>query len=143
MNHSQDPNNHGYEFENKLLKELKDMCMFDQILIEETLRKRWGWMAAGVDHLVYIGDYVIPIQAKWRCTRRREDLCIQNYLKSLDYVLERCGKKLLFGLWVSRLDPFQDNKEKLYNKGVHSVSCYESMDVLVEDAKNFIIQKLN
>jgi len=67
----QDPLNYGYVLENKLLKELKDIHIFDQIIVEETLRKKWGWEAAGVDQLLYIGDYVIPIQVKWRCTLRR------------------------------------------------------------------------
>ena len=138
----QDPLNYGYVLENKLLKELKDIHIFDQIIVEETLRKKWGWEAAGVDQLLYIGDYVIPIQVKWRCTRRREDLCIHNYLKSLDFVLDKSGKKLLFGLWVSRLEPFADNKEKLQKKGVYSISCFESMDVLVKDAKKLIINLL-
>lgn len=140
---TRDPNNYGYELEDKLLKELKSLHIFDQILVEENLRKRWGWLAAGVDQLLYIGDYVIPIQAKWRCTRRREDLCIDNYLKSLDYVMERCDKKLLFGVWVSRLEPFQDNKEKLRRKGVYSVSCFESMDLLVKEAKTLIMYKMS
>lgn len=138
----QDPLNYGYVLESKLLNELKDLQMFDQILVEDNLRKKWGWLAAGVDQLLYIGDYVIPIQAKWKCTRRREDLFIQNYLRSLDFVLDRSGKKLLFGLWVSRLEPFADNKEKLYNKGVYSVSCFESMDVLVKETRKLIVHLL-
>lgn len=137
-----DPQNLGHILESKLLNELKGLHIFDQILVEGDLTKRWGWMAAGVDQLLYIGDYVIPIQAKWRCTRRREDLCIHNYLKSLDFVLDKSDKKLLFGVWVSRLEPFEDNKEKLKRKGVYSISCFESMDTLVHEARKLIVTLL-
>jgi hypothetical protein len=74
-----------------------------------------------------MGDYAIAIQAKWRCTRRREDIGINNFLKSLEYTISKSGKKLLFGLWVSRMEPFQDNKDKLFKQNVYTISCFESI----------------
>jgi hypothetical protein len=135
-----DQKNFGYFLEYKVYEGLNSLGIFDDILLEENLKKKWGWEAAGIDHLLVLGDYVIPIQTKWRCTRRRENLCIHNYLKSLEYVLQLCGKKMLFGLWVSRLEPFQDNKDRLSSKGIHAVSCFESIDVLVQKTVDCVLK---
>lgn len=137
-----DQKNFGYFLEYKVYESMRSLGIFDDILVEDNLKKRWGWEAAGIDHLLFMGDYVIPIQTKWRCTRRREDLFINNYLKSLEYVMRLCGKKLLFGLWVSRLEPFADNKERLKSMGVTAVSCYESMDTLVERTVDHILKSI-
>lgn len=137
-----DQKNFGYFLEYKMYESVRSLGIFDDILLEDNLKKKWGWEAAGIDHLLVTGDYVIPIQTKWRCTRRREDLFINNYLKSLEYVLGLCGKKLLFGLWVSRLEPFADNKERLMSMGVYAVSCFESIDTLVQKTVDHILKSL-
>lgn len=135
--------NLGYFLESELLQSLKSLDVFDEILVEDNLKQRWGWSASGVDHWLIKGDYVVAIQAKWRCTRRREDQGINNFLKSLEYTLAKSGKKLLFGLWVSRLEPFDDNKARLYEQGVYTISCFDSIDSLVSKAKHLVISKLS
>lgn len=138
-----DSKNFGYFLEYKLYQELSSLGIFDDILVEELLKKQWGWMASGVDQLLIIGDYAIAIQTKWRCTRRRENLFIKNFLNSLEYTIEKSGKKLLFGLWVSRLEPFADNIEKLSSKNVHTIHCFESIDTLVKMTKEKILSEMS
>jgi hypothetical protein len=138
-----DSKNFGYFLEYKLYNELSSLKIFDDIIVEDILIKQWGWMASGVDQLLIIGDYAIAIQTKWKCTRRREDLFIKNFLKSLDYTIEKSGKKLLFGLWVSRIEPFADNIEKLSSKNVHTIHCFDSIDTLVKLTKEKILSEVN
>lgn len=139
---TKDPKNFGYFLEDRLFAELKDLELFDEILVEDFLLKRWGWSASGVDQLLIIGDYAIAIQTKWRKTRRREDRFINNFLTSLDFTLKKSGKKLLFGLWVSRREPFEDNLEKLTAKNVQAISCFDSIDHLVKLTKDKILHDI-
>lgn len=134
-----DANNHGYFLEYRLYEELRALDMFDAIHLEDSLRKALGWQSTGVDHLLVKGDYVIAIQTKWRCTRRREDSCINNFLTSLAYTINKSGKKLLFGLWVSRLEPFKDNQERLLQQKVYTISCFDSIDDLVKKTRDKIL----
>lgn len=131
--------NLGYVLELQLLESMKSLGVFDEILVEENLKQMWGWSASGVDHWLIKGDYVVAVQTKWRCTRRREDQGINNFLKSLEYTLSKSGKKLLFGLWVSRIEPFDDNKARLYEQGVYTISCFDSIDTLVNKTKDLVI----
>lgn len=139
---TKDPKNFGYFLEDKLFAELKGMKLFDDILLEDFMLKRWGWSASGVDQLLIIGDYAIAIQTKWRKTRRREDHFINNFLTSLDFTIKKSGKKLLFGLWVSRREPFEDNLEKLMAKNVKAISCFDSIDDLVKLTKTKILAEV-
>jgi hypothetical protein len=138
-----DPANYGYLLEDILLQELKSVRVFDDVLHEKCLKRLWGWCAAGVDHFIIIGDYAIPIQTKWRNTRRRENIFVDKFLHSLDYTISRSGKKLLFGLWVSKLEPFTDNMERLAEKNVICISCFDSIEVLVQKALSVILEKIN
>jgi len=49
---------------------------------------------------------------------------------------------MLFGVWVARLDPFDDNKERLLKHNVYAVSCFESIDELVLRATRLIMGKV-
>lgn len=138
-----DKKNFGYLLEDKLLDALTSLQLFDKIMEEDHLKKIWGWAAAGIDHFLIIGDYAVAIQAKWRCTRRREDLGINNFLSSLEYTIAKSGKKLLVGLWVSRLEPFDDNKQRLGERNVLTISCFESIEDLVAKTKDAVAKAVN
>lgn len=141
-----DPHNFGYLLEDTLLSELKvlkTVNVFDDVLHEKCLKKQWGWCAAGVDHFIVIGDYAIPIQTKWRNTRRRENVFVDKFLRSLEYVMSQSGKKMLFGLWVSKLEPFTDNIEKLANNNVICISCFDSIEGLVRKALEYILENVS
>ena len=129
-----DPSNLGRVLEHKITSKLHDMRLFDCVMHEDDLRRRWGWDICSIDHLlIYKGYYLIPIQEKWCNTRRRETKHMQRFLRSVSYLQSVYpDKRILFGLWVSRIDPFDDNKHMLTKANVHTVSCYtSSMDELV------------
>jgi hypothetical protein len=123
--------NPGKLLENKIQDGLKGLGLFDEILHEDDLRRTCGWDASSVDHLLVIGDFMIPIQDKWCNTRRRETKNIARFLQSVYYVSDKIQKKVLFGAWVSRIEPFEDNKEMLMQHKIITVSCYHSIDDLV------------
>lgn len=132
----------GHLLEYLLLKQLQETSLFDDVIHEEFLRKQWGWAASGVDHLVVLGDYVIPIQTKWRKSRRRENLGVDNFLKSVEFTLNKTGKQMLFGLWVSKIQPFSDNMQRLEKKNIICVSDVNSIDCLVSKACYAITEKI-
>lgn len=140
-----DPGNMGRILEHKITSKLSEMHIFDRVLHEDELRKLWGWDICSIDHLLIYKNYLIPIQEKWCNTRRRETKHMQRFLKSVKY-LQRVlpDKQVLFGLWVSRIDPFDDNKHMLTQANVHTVSCYTScMDELVTILVNWLQQHLH
>lgn len=123
----------GRVFEHKITESLTKLCMFDDVLHEDELRKLWGWDVCSIDHLLLYRDYIIPVQEKWCNTRRRETKHMQKFLNSIEYLQSVLpNKRVLFGLWVSRIEPFDDNKQLLHKYNIHAVSHYTSdMDELV------------
>ena len=136
--------NIGRQFEARVYKELLDLKQFDCIYDEIDLRKQYGWDSSGIDFLVVKGNIALAIQLKWRKSRRRESIGIEKFLNSLSYVKQKSGEtnagyNLAGGLYISRLEPFEDNKEKLREHNIISLSCFESMESLVEQTKRSFI----
>lgn len=123
----------GHILEDKITKCLSDMQLFDDIYHEDDLRRQWGWDVCSIDHLIVYKDFFIPIQEKWCNTRRRETKHMQRFLRSVSRIKSVLpDKRFLFGVWVSRIEPFDDNKEMLRECNIHAVSLYTSnMDELV------------
>lgn len=133
----------GRIFEHKITKRLSDMCIFDDIYHEDDLRKQWGWSACSIDHLVVYKNFFIPIQEKWCNTRRRETKHITRFLRSISYVKSMLpDKRFLFGVWVSRIEPFDDNKKMLHDLNIHAVSLYtKDMDELIGCLEEWLHQR--
>lgn len=134
--------NHGKDLEDKLYQRLVKIGCLTAICDEENLKRRWGWKAASVDYLIEVNGMSIPIQCKWRKSRRREDKGIYNFLYSIDYLKTKDMKPVLFGLWVSRVDPFDDNRLVLHDRQILCVSDFDSIDWLVDKAIETIVTKL-
>jgi hypothetical protein len=132
----------GYFLEYALLMRLRNMSLFDDVIHEECLRKQWGWSASGVDHFIVFGEYAIPIQTKWRNTRRRENSGVDNFLKSVEYTITKTGKKMLFGLWASKLQPFSDNQARLAQHNIVCISELHSIEQLVTKVCETIAEKI-
>lgn len=134
----------GRVFEHKITESLNQLCLFDGIYHEDELRKLWGWDICSIDHVLVYDDCIIPIQEKWCNTRRRETKHMQRFLRSVEYLQSVLPqKRILFGLWVSRIEPFDDNKKMLNDFNVFAVSCYTSdMDELVSVLVEWLKEKL-
>ena len=66
------------------------------------------------------------VQTKYRNTRRRENISISKFLNSVEYISKQIEKPVLFGVWVSRLEPFDDNKEWLSQHKIVTISQFHS-----------------
>ena len=134
--------NQGLLFERRIIQWAKDLVNqvpgIDAIYDENDLRKMFGWQSMGVDVLITKGDYVIAIQTKYRKTRRREDHGIHNFVRSLEFILEKTKKKLFLGFWISRIKPFDDNIGYLQSKNIHCVYYFDCMDILIDLASKSI-----
>lgn len=139
---SNDPHNLGYVAEKRFFKSVVQLGIFNEIQYETQLKKEFGWGIVSIDFLLVVENGVIPIQIKYRKTRRREDHGINNFIKSLDLLNKVSPKPVLFGVWLSRVKPFDDNEYKLNNKKVVCVSDYDSIDVMINKAISCITNRL-
>lgn len=133
--------NKGYELEEKVYEGLVSIG-FKNIVYETELRQKYGWNSASIDFLIVLDDGFIAIQTKYKSSRRRENKGISNFIRSLDYITEtykqHFGKNLICGLWVSRIEPFNDNKEYLGQRGVHCISQYGSVNELAKHTTDWL-----
>lgn len=129
---SKDPQNHGAKLEVDVYKETTSLGMFDYVIHEKDLVTLYGWQSSSIDQLMIIGEYMIPIQLKWRKTRRRETSGVANFVKSIQHIQNVMDKKVLFGIWSSRIEPFEDNIKWLKTENIVCVSSFESIESLVK-----------
>jgi hypothetical protein len=133
----------GHHLENELLKKIISIGKFDDIYTERDLIKMYGFCASSIDFVLVRNSELIFIQMKWRRTRRRENKGINNFLKSVEYLCEIFGRdKYSFGIWSSRIEPFEDNKCKLLESKIYSVNCFDNIENLVIKTEQFILSKL-
>ena len=133
----------GAKLEYYVFKHSVDMGIFDKVLHESDLVAKYGWESSSIDQLMIIGNYMIPIQFKWRRTRRRETQGIDNFIKSINYLKKNLRKEVLFGVWSSRIKPFADNTNLLKEEKVVCVSFFENIDDLINMTNAIIAEKLN
>lgn len=138
---SSDAKNYGRHFEHVFRTNLEKIGIFDRIVDENYLTKKWGWHATSVDFMGETENGIVLIQIKYRRTRRRETAAVQNFIKSVKWLCGCVGKPMLFGLWVSRLDPFEDNKELMKQFKIDIISHYDSIEGLVQRAMIALLEK--
>ena len=133
-----DPLNKGYVLEEEMYKSLLELG-FEEVKHERDLTRHYGWLLSSIDFLIEVDNCMIAIQTKYKKTRRRENHGIDNFLRSLDHFQKVVGNnKQLLGLWISRLEPFEDNLERLAKKNVYCISCFESIEQLVSKTKCYL-----
>lgn len=137
-----DPSNSGEKLEADVYHQIRKMNIFDVVLIENDLVSMYGWDCSSIDQLLIIDGYMIPIQLKWRRTRRRETKGINNFIRSIHHVKDIIKKDVLFGIWSSRMVPFEDNAMLLENEKVVSVSFFDNIDGLVMETIKVLKKKL-
>ena len=129
--------NRGYELEDRLHCELRQLRGV-RLHTEKELTRLYGWLASSVDFLLETESQLIFIQVKFLSTRRKESVNINKFLSSIRHIRECIGdtgkkekEKEVMGLWVARLQPFEDNGDLLRAYNIKVVTCYESMDTLI------------
>lgn len=138
-----DPSNLGAKLEADVYNQILKMKEFDIVLLEKDLVSMFGWNSSSIDQLLIIDKYMIPIQLKWRRTRRRETQGVENFIRSIHYVKTRLDKDVLFGIWSSRMMPFKDNISLLKNEKIVAVSFFDDIDGLVMRTITVIQEQLN
>lgn len=137
-----DPKNFGYEAERLFYDYIKATNIFKTVKHETDLKKLHGWDVTSIDYLLESQNGLIPVQIKYRGTRRRENSGVQNFLKSIEKVSRLYEKPILFGIWISRLRPFDDNHDLL---SLHNIACvdeFHNMQHLMEKSVNYILQRV-
>ena len=107
------------QFYQQTRKHIHDM---KRILHEIELRRLFGWHACSIDFLIEFDEGFVAVQCKYRNTRRRENNGVDNFIKSVELIKHKYGKPFLFGLWVSRLEPFDDNINRLLLHNIQIVA---------------------
>lgn len=138
-----DPQNYGVKLELDLYNRLTELKLFDDILMEKDLIRLYGWDCASIDHLLIFKNYIIPVQTKWVRTKRRETQAVMNFLKSVKTIQGIFKKPVLFGIWCSRMTPFQDNQDLMKSMKVICVSCFHDMDDLVKQTVDVVLKEVN
>lgn len=136
-----DPLNLGYEVERKFFNSIKQCNFFIDIKSEKDLKKLYGWDLSSIDYLIITTNGIIPIQIKYRRTRRKETHCINNFLKSIDHLPQIYEKPILFGVWISRMSPFMDNQTLLESRKIQCVSYFDDIDILIKKSIEHIHTK--
>lgn len=119
-----------------------ELQLFEDILLEKDLIRLHGWECASIDHLLVLQNYIIPVQTKWVKTKRRETHAVMNFLKSVKVIQKIYQKPVLFGIWCSRMTPFEDNQELMKSMKVICVSCFHDMDNLIQQTVDVVIKEM-
>jgi len=125
--------------EHLVYEHIKELNLFDEIIYERELVKRFGREAVGIDYLLIYQNKMIILQIKWRRTRRRENNAIKNFLNSINHIVNTISdKQYIMGLYISRMEPFTDNKDYLKNNKVHCIYDFNSMTTLALYTANYL-----
>lgn len=137
-----DPKNNGYKAEQLFYESISSYQLFEDIKHERDLKKLYSWSMTSIDYLLITKQGIIPVQIKYRGTRRRENNAIKNFLNSVNQLPNLYDKPILFGVWLSRLEPFSDNKDLLTSYNIDCVDYYHDLNQLIEKGVRFIVEKL-
>lgn len=137
-----DPQNLGAKLEVDVYNLLLQLDFCEEIYHEKDLVRIFGWECGGVDALIVMTHGIIPIQLKWRKSKRRETHGIVNFLKSVRYVKNKLQKDVLFGVWSSRVMPFLDNQCSLQSENIECVAYFDSIEGLAKCTVDFITSKI-
>lgn len=137
----------GILFEDKIHDKFKKLNIFDKIYRESDIIRKYGKNFNGVDHLLFIDDYIISLQDKWE-SKSPNIARIDQFISVTDKLENNIGRKLLCGLFVSKIkmtaigkSKLKDANDKYPNNRYFPISSID-MDNLVELIINFIKDKL-
>ena len=126
---------------------LKDKFQAD-IFREKEITNKYGGNFNGVDHLIYIDEYMITIQDKWESTS--PDIShIHKFIGVTNELKKRTGRKLLCALFVSKIkmtrngnDILKDANNKYTNNRYYSISGID-MDKTINKVISHLENEMN
>ena len=90
----------GYLFEDKV-HELISQSYY-QVIREKEIVNRYSVLSNGIDHIVYLFDYIICIQDKWRDTKSSLS-DINHFIKSVENIYIKENYKKCIGLFLTKI----------------------------------------
>ena len=90
----------GYLFEDKV-HELISQCNY-QVIREKEIVNKYSVLSNGIDHIVYLSDYIICIQDKWRDTKSSLS-DINHFIKSVENIYIKENYKKCIGLYLTKV----------------------------------------
>lgn len=123
----------GYFFEDSV-HELISQSNY-QVLREKEIVDKYSVLSNGIDHLIYLPEYIICIQDKWRDTKASLS-DINHFIKSVENIHVRENYKKCNCLYLTKLPITKgalDAFEYENNKGINNfISIYDdNMDLLL------------
>lgn len=89
----------AYEFENTVHNLISQTNY--EVLREKDIIKKYGVLYYGIDHIIYISEYIICIQDKWRDTK--SDLSdINHFIKTTEKISDAENKRCI-GIYLSKM----------------------------------------
>ena len=137
---AKDPKNRGYLAEQLFFQQISGHVQ--NIKQECDLKRCFGWDMTSIDFLLETDSGIIPVQIKYRGTRRRENNAIKNFLNSVNKLSVLYNKPVLFGMWLSRLKPFDDNELLLKDHNIQCVDYYHDLTALIDKGVQYILSNL-
>lgn len=130
--------NCGKILEDSLLENLQILPV-NKIYTEKQLTNLYGWNASSVDFMIELNNFTIFIQTKFLKSRRKESCHIKKFINSIHHIkhMHNINTKYI-GLWVCRIHPFDDNILYLKSNHTHVISCFDSINNLVNQTINYI-----
>lgn len=130
-----DPENKGRILEESMYNAFQSLPCIQRIVHETELIKVLGYQASSIDYMLETDEGWIVLQCKWKGSKRREDKDIFNFIRSIQFIRSQCKwfkeKPMLFGIWASKMHPFQDNCDLLMQHQVIALS-HPAMSELVK-----------
>jgi hypothetical protein len=132
---AQDPKNRGYEFEARIYDLVIKECKPIHVIYEKDLLKLYGWHLNGIDFVLEFPEGIVLLQLTWIGSRRKENRKVNAFVKAVQNITKEVfpDRRLLFGLYVSRLRPFEDNIELMAQHNIECINDFFSMEKVIQD----------
>lgn len=135
----------GFELERKLEEAFYGLNIFNNIFDEKKIVSTYNKKQSvhGIDHLLFIGNYIITVQDKWEVNPPKLEN-IHKFINVSTILAKLTNKALLCGLFVSKAEitangqKILDNENQKYKECIYYSLSNTNMDDLVDETINFI-----
>lgn len=91
----------GFELERKIHNSVLQISQKIKIFRENDITRIYGNIAYGIDHLIYIDNYMICIQDKWE-NKKPSIRDINHFISAINMICNKTNKELLLALFISK-----------------------------------------
>ena len=110
----------GYVFENHIHQIIT--LTYYPVLTEKEIVNKYSRLSFGIDHLIYLPDYIICIQDKWRDTKSPLS-DINHFIKCVENIYIRENYKKCIGIYLSKM-PITEGAQQSFSFENSKGLCY-------------------